>query len=171
MGRCIVKLADDKFIEWSSVVDAPVSAWLIRTAAAAQWGEDRVARADRNGHSARDMKPCPPGEFATFNRAGPNEESLTLDAIIRRYATETGPDEPLTPADILPSWSNGFTDDGKPDDDTGPIYEWRPWRPGEAPDVMPDPAEYHRMATRIPPDELERLTAEVRARAGGEQRG
>lgn len=163
MSRCIVKLDDDKFIEWSSVVDAPVSAWLTRTAASARWGEDRVARADRNGHSARDMKPRPPGEFATFNRAGPNEESLTLDAIIRRYATDADPDEPLTPGDIMPTWSNDWNDAGEPVDEHGAVYTWRPWRPGEAPDVMPTPDEYHRMATRIGPDELAQLTGRQEA--------
>lgn len=157
MGHGIVKLAEDAYVEWSTVVDAPVTDVFTKALAAKQWGEERVCRADANGHSFVDADPD--HRFADFNRAGPHEEQLTIPAILRRYAPGFDEDEPVTVEDIAPTWTNWFLPDGREEDEHGPVYAWCPWRPGEAPDVMPDPETYHSMWTRIYPDELAGLMA------------
>lgn len=79
MGRGIVKLAEDEYVEWSSIVDAPVSYVVDRETAVGAWSEERVDRADRNGHSYRD------GFGLEGNRAGEDERELTRDEIRERY--------------------------------------------------------------------------------------
>ena len=88
MGRAVVKLAEDEYVEWSTVVDAPVTSALEREAAAAAWGADRVQRADVYGTSfmnrvvsTEDMLSC--------NRAGPGESELTLQEIREKYRKDT----------------------------------------------------------------------------------
>jgi len=90
MGRYIAKLADDAYVDWSTVVDAPVSWVLARDAAVAEWTEERVARADRNGTSILDGYPAgtTPEEIVRGNRAGPGESELPVAAIIEMYANE-----------------------------------------------------------------------------------
>lgn len=86
MGRAVFKLGDDQYLEWSSVVDAPVSYLHSRSEAVSLWGEDRIARADLRGHSYQDLEVCEsPQELIACNRAGPGEKELTLDALLRRY--------------------------------------------------------------------------------------
>jgi hypothetical protein len=88
MGRGIVKLADGEYVEWSTVVDAPVSYVLGADEARAAWGEERVERADERGTSFVDLPPTPAAEYVAGNRAGDGEEELTLDEIRARYAKE-----------------------------------------------------------------------------------
>lgn len=65
MPRFIVKVAPDRdaYLEWSTVVDAPVSVG-VRDAFVAEYGEERVARADVAGTSARYFHWLPPVEQA-----------------------------------------------------------------------------------------------------------
>jgi hypothetical protein len=87
MGRYIAKLGDDAYCDWSTVVDAPVS-WVVpRDSAVAEWGEERVSRADRNGTSILDGYPAgtTPEEIVRGNRAGPKESRLTVAEIIVRF--------------------------------------------------------------------------------------
>lgn len=91
MGRYIAKLDADAYAEWSTVVDAPVS-WVVpRDSAVGMWGEDRVARADRNGTSIVDGYPAgeTPEEIVQGNRAGPGESELTVAEIIVAYDVNT----------------------------------------------------------------------------------
>ncbi len=92
MAYIIVKLADDKYIEWSTVADGPVTYVCTRK----QMGEhlthtardesdnyqveQRLERADKYGSSLH--KPTTAQEILAGNRAGPNESELTLDQII-----------------------------------------------------------------------------------------
>jgi hypothetical protein len=85
MARGIIKLHDDEYVEWSTVVDAPVSYIMNRKDAISEWGEDRVLRADTHGTSYRDIPPTTAEEYVEYNRAGDNEECLTLDEIRRHY--------------------------------------------------------------------------------------
>jgi hypothetical protein len=72
MGRYVAKLADDRYCEWSTVVDAPVSWVVSREAAVKAWTEERVARADRSGTSILDGYPAgtTPEEIVRGNRRG-----------------------------------------------------------------------------------------------------
>lgn len=87
MGRYVAKLADDKYCEWSTVVDAPVSYITSRDYAVQSWGEERVARADANGTSIQDGYPAgtTPGEIVSGNRAGENETTISVAEIIAAY--------------------------------------------------------------------------------------
>ena len=80
MPRYIVKLttpAGDRYLEWSTVVDAPVTAYYRD-----RYGSDsddafaaRMARVEATGVSARD---CTVRDVVDYNRAGPNESTLTM---------------------------------------------------------------------------------------------
>jgi hypothetical protein len=56
--RYIAKLGEDAYVDWSTVVDAPVSWVLTRAEAVTEWTEARVARADHNGTSILDNYPA-----------------------------------------------------------------------------------------------------------------
>ena len=79
----MLKLAEDEYVEWGSIVDAPVSYAMGRAAAVDEFGEERVARADKKGHSYRDLPPVIVG-----NRAGPGESSLSLEELRRSVQPE-----------------------------------------------------------------------------------
>lgn len=87
MGRYVAKLAEDTYVEWSTVMDAPVSWVENREGAVSRWTEERVARADNNGTSLLDEYPAgqTPEEIVSGNRAGPEESTLTVDEIIAAY--------------------------------------------------------------------------------------
>jgi hypothetical protein len=87
MGRYVAKLADDAYVEWSTVVDAPVSWVLSRPRAIGEWGHLRVLRADKNGTSILDDYPAgsTPEEIVRGNRAGPQETEISVDEILRAY--------------------------------------------------------------------------------------
>ena len=63
MPRFIIKVSPDRdaYVEWSTVVDAPVSVGN-RAAYAAEHGEDRLRRTDEAGTSARFFDWLPPEE-------------------------------------------------------------------------------------------------------------
>ena len=103
MGRCIAKLAEDEYVEWSTVVDAPVSWIMDRDQLAAhiqcRFGEvgledldERLARCEKRGHSA-----FWPGagdsidDLIRGNHAAADGTELTLDQLRERYAAP--PDE------------------------------------------------------------------------------
>lgn len=134
MGRAIVRLAPDEYVEWSTVVDAPVSYVFTREYGLAN-GEDptRLDRADKQGHSYFDNYYKNVEDFVSCNRAGPKESSITLGAIRRMYANpESYEAFVLSPEDIQPF----TTDDG------GVIY-WIPWAPGHAPETITDETDLH----------------------------
>lgn len=120
MGRGIIKLADNKYIEWSTVVDAPVSYVFTKDESFDEKDASRIERASKNGHSYLDSSP---GEYIDFNRAGPYESCITKEAILRRYESEEAYKSfKLTPKDIQPytTWDEGKT-------------YWVPWKPGNEP--------------------------------------
>lgn len=85
MGRGIVKLAEDEFVEWSTIVDAPVS-WVMDRAEALELAGDpaRIERADHLGTSYL-SPPYTLDDLLSGNRAGPDESSIPLDEIRRQY--------------------------------------------------------------------------------------
>ncbi len=102
MPRFIVKLADDEYVEWSTVVDAPLAGSVTRAAACHEWGEPSVARADRRGHSqvegprvseANRDRVWSPEELIAGNRAGPGESELSLDELRAAARRASGTEE------------------------------------------------------------------------------
>lgn len=83
MGRCIVKIREDCYVEWSTVVDAPVSYTMTRAEAAGEYGEGRVALADANGDSMVDGYRV---HWRDWNRAGDGERPASEADIVRIYA-------------------------------------------------------------------------------------
>lgn len=92
----IVKLDGDKYIEWSRVVDAPMSYIMSRkemynhlieqrekTLASKESSEERLVRADKYGTSL--IGKTSVEEIISFNRAGDNESCLSLEEIIEKY--------------------------------------------------------------------------------------
>lgn len=77
MPRYIIKPRQDEdvYVEWSTIVDAPVSDTMTRVEAVVAHSEDRIARADECGHSwlwtrepwwdhtinVSEVQPCPRG--------------------------------------------------------------------------------------------------------------
>lgn len=85
MPRYIAKLADDAYVECSTIVDAPTSWIVTRTEAVRQWTTDRVARADTYGTSLYDMPAQTPDQIVAGNRAGDHEEELSAAEILEAY--------------------------------------------------------------------------------------
>jgi hypothetical protein len=93
MGHCIVKLAG-KYLDWSSVVDAPVSYGMTleeyRAFYLEEYGKQgmkdldaRLKRVEKIGTSSQ--LGHTPEELVSCNRAGPNEKPLTMKEIIEFY--------------------------------------------------------------------------------------
>lgn len=88
MPRYVVKLADNKYTEWSTITDSPVCWIMSRRDALKRFGADRVERADKHGTSA--LKELSLMDLIAGNRAGRNEETLALDEIIEAYKPKEG---------------------------------------------------------------------------------
>lgn len=85
MSKPIVKFGDDMYLEWSSICDAPRTYIMTRAEMVEQCGdEERVKRADEFGTSL--IPPRSMESLVSFNRAGENEECLSIQEIIERYA-------------------------------------------------------------------------------------
>lgn len=97
MGRLIVKLEDEMadgvelYMEWSTVVDAPVSP-LLSLEDFREWHNwrhpnidisERLERVAEKGTSSLDG--TTPEELLAFNRAGEGESHLTKGEIIAQY--------------------------------------------------------------------------------------
>lgn len=97
MGRFLVH-HDGVFLEWSTVVDAPVTVGMtaeeLEDHIRAQYGSEgvsglpaRIARTVANGTSCI----SPPYSFddlVDYNRAGPEETQLNREQLVRIYFTE-----------------------------------------------------------------------------------
>lgn len=106
MGRAIIKLNDGKrdwYLEWSTVVDAPVSYGMNRVEAmdyltsrgglfcppsTREQAEASLQRADKTGTSWFNV-PRNVEETIACNRAGPNETELTREEIIKTYCDQS----------------------------------------------------------------------------------
>ncbi len=96
MGRYIVKLYQNKYVHYSSVVDAPISYVMGREQTKAymmqednqdeETVERRIARADKIGLSAIDCDDL--SGVISCNRAGPKGETITLAQMAEMYASE-----------------------------------------------------------------------------------
>lgn len=103
MGRCILRLEAPEghpiYLEWSTVVDAPVTYAMTREELEEHIREEegnlglqelpaRLERADRCGASWKDGFRDGAEDTIAGNRAGPNETELTMTEIVRKYWTE-----------------------------------------------------------------------------------
>src|SRR5262245_2894012 len=95
MPRYLVKLDDDAYVEWSTVVDAPVThvvtraetiRWNQRQGCTLPEAQERTARTDKNGHSAMWFSPESTEQLIAGNRAGEGESELSLAEILEQYA-------------------------------------------------------------------------------------
>lgn len=104
MGNFLFKLTDkgrDYYLEWSTIVDAPVTygmsleeleAYILKT-----YGErglatlpPRLARIEARGHSAIDDDAATAWEAVWLNRAGDGETWLTLEQMVAKYCRREG---------------------------------------------------------------------------------
>lgn len=92
MGRYLVKVDEDRYLLWSSIVDAPLG-WIMSKAELNAHYEFAPTRNDID----RWVERAVPLSEVGWNRAGPNEECLTPEQIIARYtapnATPSGGEE------------------------------------------------------------------------------
>lgn len=88
MPKWVVKLADNEYVLWSTVVDSPVSAIFDREEAVEEYGADIIERCDRQITSCTAYGPSSMETFISLNRAGPGECGLTLEAIRERFASQ-----------------------------------------------------------------------------------
>ena len=93
MGRCIIKIKD-KYFEWSSVVDAPVTYGMnkkeLKEYIKSEYGNQglkelpqRLKRVKEKGSSwasGEDLK-----DTIDFNRAGEHEEQISKEEIYEKY--------------------------------------------------------------------------------------
>lgn len=97
MGRYLIKL-DGKYLEWSTVVDAPVTDGMtleeLKASTFQRKGEhglkvlaERLERVEETGISAHYYKDV--DELITHNRAGEGETCLTKEQIIAFYVNHT----------------------------------------------------------------------------------
>ena len=100
MGRTLVKMTKGDrvcYLEWSSIVDAPVAGGFtleeLKSYIIDCYGADGVAylpsrlkRCDLYGHSALDRDHKTWQEYVSFNRAGENEKQLTPDELWDKFA-------------------------------------------------------------------------------------
>lgn len=95
MGDFLVKLDVDCYVEWSSVVDAPVTHTMtleeLREYVRREYGERglsgfdaRMARVEMFGTSSLDGTSAE--SMISCNRAGDRESTITREEIIARYA-------------------------------------------------------------------------------------
>ena len=96
MGRCLIKIRD-RYFEWSTIVDAPVTCAMteeeLRAHIKARYGEGgtavldkRIAACNERGTSMeRDLTL---DDVLSYNRAGRDETELTADEIYAGYASE-----------------------------------------------------------------------------------
>lgn len=109
MARGIVKLADDFYVEWSTVVDAPVTYGMTRKEmfdyivseynTPKEGVESRMARVDANGTSFYGYENA--NELISFNKAGPNESCLTLAELIAEYTYKYPTPPQSSPEDTI----------------------------------------------------------------------
>ncbi len=86
MGRWLVKVGEDRFLEWSSIVDAPVTPIMTKDELL-DWLRDRYGSYGVEQAEERMARAMPLSEIG-WNRAGPREESLTPEQIIERYSDQ-----------------------------------------------------------------------------------
>lgn len=94
MPKFIVKIKDSYF-EWSTITGSPVTYAMDRKGMASyltvRYGtshdaEGRLKRVDKKGHSMFDSGSLE--DLISFNRAGPDESSISIDEIYERYQSE-----------------------------------------------------------------------------------
>lgn len=108
MPQYVVKIGPDRYLLWSTVVDAPITYGMSRQEMkehlvletpverdlALEQARRRLARADVRGTSS--MVGHESAEsLMSYNRAGPGESCLPVDELIRKYWSE--PDEAAVP--------------------------------------------------------------------------
>jgi hypothetical protein len=95
MGRFLMKLPDERFVEWSTVVDAPVTysmteaeltAWHLEEFGRREHEQNFQDRLDRLKKFGTSLKlPESAADAAIANRAGEGEAEISLSEIAMRY--------------------------------------------------------------------------------------
>lgn len=92
MPRYVVKFGEGQYLEWSTVVDAPVVYMTkSREEAVMDFGADRIERADKGGTSAPQFLTLE--DIANYNRAGDDETCITIPEIIEKYTLKDKPND------------------------------------------------------------------------------
>lgn len=106
MILCIRDGGKKRFLDWSSITDAPTTHGMTRTEALERAAARAVDRAEEcgasNGRTAE--------EVASFNRAGPEETCLTYEALVRIYVRGERPTYVPNATDCLSAlrrWEHG----------------------------------------------------------------
>lgn len=119
MGHIVVKIGDDRYLVWSTVVDAPITYGMSRGEMkehlsertpveldlALEQAERRLVRADDHGTSSM-MGHESAEELMTFNRAGPGKSCLPVEDLIRQFWSR--PDEQASAEDMYLEYQRQF---------------------------------------------------------------
>lgn len=87
MGRWLVRTDDDRFLEWSSIVDAPITMLMTR-AELEEYVRDEYGREGLSRLNDRIERAQKLSEIG-WNRAGEGEASLSPEEIIVRYTRQS----------------------------------------------------------------------------------
>lgn len=136
----VIYLGDDRYILWSGICDAPASYVMNRAQAiAAGVPEEDLDQAQVRGHSYRKRPPALAEQLLAFNRAGPDDCCLTVDAICRRYRSATDFESfTLQSDDIRPHITACY-------DGSSMVAYWVPWAPGTGPAEINADTDLHAM--------------------------
>lgn len=126
------RIDDDCYMPWSGGSDGPAACgFLTREEALARgWRTSHLDRADADAAKRTDR--------IIFNRAGPREAFLTVDALKEAYASpEAHREFRLTPEKLQVHKTSGGVnpETGEWDDK---YVHWVPWGPDEVPEALPD---------------------------------
>jgi hypothetical protein len=95
MPKFLIKLADEKFCEWSTISDAPASTistkkdmadYLLEEYGNSNYEQQlvRLERCEKTGTSALDGSTME--NIVSGNRAGENEKELSIEEIIKKFS-------------------------------------------------------------------------------------
>lgn len=164
MGSVIVRLIDERewWLEWSSVVDAPVTYGMSEEQFIAYYtrsygtraGRELPARMERARATGTSMIGETLAELIAYNRAGPRESTLTLAEIIAAYCTGPREEESASSSNDVVSTSPEVVEAArKTDDDSGATAE----RGLVAPSATTEPSGY----PRVDNDRFQRIGADI----------
>lgn len=126
---CLDDTGDGYYLPWSGSCDAPVDYRYTR--------QQALDRGWMPHHLDTARRPDPETGFF-FNRGGPRERPLTVDALKEAWESpETHAAFRLTPDKVACATTQDIAPDGKGGWKTGDVY-WSPWHPDDTPDELPD---------------------------------
>ena len=95
MARYIIRLKEDKYCEWSTVVDAPISPVLSKRGILQYMldvcGNNKADAAERLCRADMDRQGTTSEDIDGSNRAGDYGASLSLEEIVKKYEKKKTP--------------------------------------------------------------------------------